>query len=161
VKKDAALSSGSFVTQQTTQLVTQCCCSTSVSEIQSAFDVCPAGRWGKNRGACCLYCYVTGIVRRVYVIDGELGFEQRVLELPVSSVQLPSCSYKLSQYAVDNFKATTVLKLTTRAKIELSLNTKQHNRDVKKTKLVNSSSESVALCTQSTLFRYLIYHCDN
>ena len=56
--------------------MTQCCCSTSVSEIQSALDVCPAGRWGKNCGVWCLYCCVTGIVRRVYIIDSELEFVQ-------------------------------------------------------------------------------------
>ena len=45
----------SSVIQQATQLVTQCCCSTSVSTMQSAYDVCPAGRCGKNCGVCCLY----------------------------------------------------------------------------------------------------------
>ena len=48
----------------------------SVSERQSAFDVCPAGRWGKKGCVWCLYCCETGIVRRVYIIDNELEFVQ-------------------------------------------------------------------------------------
>ena len=64
-----------------------------LSEIQSALDVCPAGRWGKNCGVWCVYFYVTGIARRVYISDdisdNVLEFEQRVLKRSVIPFGFP------------------------------------------------------------------------
>jgi hypothetical protein len=41
-----------------------------VSEIHNALDVCPAGRWGKNCGVCCLFlfCDWNSFTATTYVI---------------------------------------------------------------------------------------------